>query len=88
MDPLLTILLPTHTRVETLEWALASIANQTLENFEVLVCGDGCTDATAELVLTRMKTDPRIRFYDLPKAPGFGYANRKASMDLTDTSTI
>ncbi|MEO7932717.1 MAG: glycosyltransferase family A protein [Chthoniobacterales bacterium] len=72
----LTILLPTHNRADTLEWALRSVAAQTESDFEVLICGDGCTDGTNRVALEWEKKDARFRWFDLPKAPGFGYANR------------
>lgn len=77
-QPLISILMPTHTRVDVIGIAIESILKQTVDDFEILVVGDGCAPGTADVVAGFK--DDRIRFFDLPKAPYFGYANRNIAL--------
>lgn len=76
--PLFSVLMPTHHRPDVISHAIASVLAQSCGDLELLVSGDGATAETARAVTGF--ADPRVRWFDLPKAPGFGYANRNLAL--------
>lgn len=63
-EPLVTVVIPTYQRPDTIERAVASARAQTYERLEILVVGDHTDDRTAELLAA--VHDPRLRFVNLP----------------------
>jgi glycosyltransferase involved in cell wall biosynthesis len=49
-SPQVSIVVPTHNRAELLREAVASVLNQTFQDFELLVVDDGSTDHTREVI--------------------------------------
>lgn len=49
-QPLVSIVIATYNRAVWLEKAIKSVLSQTYENYELIICDDGSTDNTAELV--------------------------------------
>jgi glycosyltransferase involved in cell wall biosynthesis len=78
VSPRFTVLMPTNYRPDVIGYAIQSVLNQTESDFELFVVGDGAPLETAAAV--GRFTDPRIRWFDLPKGPGFGYANRNIAL--------
>lgn len=58
--PLVSALIPTYDRAEFLPGAVESVLGQTHDEMEVVVCDDGSTDGTSE-VLAAFAADDRVR---------------------------
>lgn len=62
----------TYNEENYIEEAIASILNQTLSDFELIIIDDGSTDNTVQKI--KKFKDNRIRLYQLNKNYGVGYA--------------
>ncbi len=76
--PIATVVLPTHDHGPLLALSLRTVQEQTVEDIEICVVGDGVPDDTRELVRDLADADSRIRFYDNPKGPRHGELHRHA----------
>lgn len=67
MSPLVSVVVPTYMRRDFLMGrALPSVLNQTVQDFEILVVGDGTDRGTVDAVTDLMRTEDRLRFWNLP----------------------
>ena len=74
-SPLVSVLIPTYNRGKILvERAVASVLEQTYQNFEIVIVGDHCTDNTQQLI--RDLNDTRIRFCNLPEKTKYPESSR------------
>jgi len=62
-EPLVTVVIPTYRRPDTIERAVKSAQAQSYERLEILVVGDHTDERTAEILATI--GDPRLRFVNL-----------------------
>ena len=67
-----TVILPTHNHATTIGYAIRSVLEQTLPDFDLVVIGDGVDDHTRDVVNELRQVDSRIRFEDHPKHPRHG----------------
>lgn len=67
--PLVTVYIPTHNRYELLSRAIDSVLAQTYENIEIIVCSDGSTDNTDDLMAEYCLKYDSIKFIknEIPK---------------------
>lgn len=67
-----SVLIPAHDKPTTLPLTVDSVLRQTVRDLEVIVIGDGVTDAVRTVVEGLVHADDRVRFLDLPKGPHHG----------------
>lgn len=66
--PRVSVLIPVHDAAPTLAAALASVSAQTLEDLEVLVVLNGCTDGSAAIANAHASRDARFTIVARPTA--------------------
>jgi glycosyltransferase involved in cell wall biosynthesis len=84
--PRFTIIIPTTAHRETIRFAIESVLDQTLGDFELVVIGDGCPQRTVEIV--NSFSDPRLRIVQHPKSPGTGENYRDAVIRESEAINI
>ena len=65
-SPLVSIVLSTYNRSNVLIYAIESVLQQSLEDWELLVIGDACTDDTDQLMRSFTERDERISYHNRP----------------------
>ncbi len=83
-----SILIPTHDHAVTLPYTVRSVLAQTEASLEVLIVGDGATDAVRSVAEDLAATDPRVRFLDFPKGPHHGEIHRGAAILQSEGDAI
>jgi len=63
-----TVILPTHDHASTLEFSIRSILEQSFQNFELVVVGDGIGDDSRLIIKSFLTQDKRVRLIDKPKS--------------------
>ena len=72
---MISVIIPTYNRANTILRSVNSVLNQTYEDFELLIIDDGSTDNTK--VLIEQLDDPRIRYIYLGANGGASNARNK-----------
>jgi glycosyltransferase involved in cell wall biosynthesis len=75
MNPAISVILPVHNRADVLPRAIASVVEQSLADFELIVVDDGSTDASLDVA--RSSDDPRIRIIELHQNRGGNVARNE-----------
>ena len=68
--PLVTVVIATYNRADTLKYAIESVLWQTYKNLELWVIGDCCTDHT-ESIVRSFGHDTRVNWYNMPHNSGY-----------------
>lgn len=86
-DARVTVVIATYGRPDALVCAVQSVFLQTVSDWKLLIVGDACSAATAE-VLAPFLLDPRVRYLNLPWRCGEQALPNSAGMEVASTEYI
>ncbi len=96
-NPLISVSMPAYNAEIYIADSIESVLNQNYQNFELLICDDGSTDRTLEIIRAYEKKDPRIKVFSMGENVGLAsvrnFISRKAQgkyvalLDSDDLST-
>jgi glycosyltransferase involved in cell wall biosynthesis len=76
-----TVVVPTTgDRGPLLPFSIGSVLQQSIQNIEVFVIGDGVSDQTRHTINSIVSSDPRVRFFDNPKHERRGEPHRHEAL--------
>lgn len=67
MGQSVTVIIPTHDHGRLIDYGIKSVLQQTMQDFRLVVIGDGAPDETRDLMQRYTTLDSRIEYLDLPK---------------------
>jgi glycosyltransferase involved in cell wall biosynthesis len=82
MKTLVSVIIPTHNRLQLLQRAVQSVLTQTFQDFEIIIVDDASSDRTPDYLQGLASSDERIRFIRNDKSCG-GSQSRNAGIALS-----
>lgn len=76
-EPLISVIIPTYNRAHCILDAVATAANQTHRNIEIVVVDDGSTDDTVAKLSEYRHTEPRLKILQQPTNQGVSAARNR-----------
>lgn len=73
-NPLISIIMPAHNAADFITGSVASVREQTYDNWELLIIEDASYDKTAAIVDNLQAQDARIKVHKLPVNQGAAFA--------------
>lgn len=86
--PKATVLIPTYNHGPTIEFPIRTVLNQTEQDFELFIVGDGATEDGKETIRRFANEDSRIRFFDRPKGERHGEEHRNEALKKATGETV
>ena len=83
-----SVIIPCHNKSLTLPYVVDSVLRQTVPDLEVLLVGDGVTEAARGAIEELVAADPRVRFLDFPKGIHHGEAYRHEAVMAATSDAI
>ncbi|MFH6945329.1 glycosyltransferase family 2 protein [Flavobacterium sp. FlaQc-50] len=78
MNELVSIIIPTYNTEKFIRATLKSVQNQSYQNWEAILVDDASTDQTVAIIAEFARNDNRIKFFQLAKNSGNGFARNVA----------
>lgn len=72
--PQISVIMSVKNGADCLDKSIQSILNQTLTDFEFIICDDGSTDKTMEVLMNYMESDKRIKVLQNTQSMGLAYS--------------
>lgn len=80
MEPRFTVLLPVVRLPAMLPFAIETVLEQTLADFELFIITDGAPEATVACAQGYVESDPRVRLFTFPKGAHTGMEHRHTAL--------
>lgn len=83
INPLVTVIISTYNRPDVLYYAISSVLNQSITEWQLYVIGDNCEDSTKKVV--EKFDDSRIKYINLPDRFGEQSGPNSVGIAIADT---
>jgi len=83
-----SVIIPTHDHADTLWFSVESVLQQTRQDFEIFIVGDGAPSRTREICEALQGRDPRIHYCPFEKGPRNGENNRDSVIATTSAELV